>query len=181
MVFQDPADALDPMRSVGSSIAEQLRGWSRADRRARVAELLSLVGISPSRAADRPRSFSGGQLQRIVIARALAPSPEVLLCDEPTSALDVSVQAQIINLVLRLQRTQHFAGVVVTHELAAATVLADDILVLRGGEVRFHGAVQDLLEPREELDPYVAGLVRISREHELEIPGHEESVSAKAS
>ncbi|MEU6644010.1 dipeptide/oligopeptide/nickel ABC transporter ATP-binding protein [Saccharomonospora sp. NPDC046836] len=170
MVFQNPVDALDPMRSVRSSVAEPLRGLPRAQRHARVSELLSLVGINPSRATDRPLAFSGGQLQRVVIARALASSPEVLLCDEPTSALDVSVQAQIINLLLTLQEKHQFAMVLVTHDLAVAKVLADDILVLRQGRVLFHGDVDQLLQPAEPLDGYVADLVQTSRDSELAQP-----------
>ncbi|WP_020502555.1 ABC transporter ATP-binding protein [Sciscionella marina] len=167
MVFQNPSDALDPMRSIGSSIAEPLRGTARGQRRSRVRELLSLVGINPSRAAERPRAFSGGQLQRVVVARALAPAPDVLLCDEPTSALDVSVQAQIINLLLELQEQHRFAMVLVTHDLAVAKVLADDILVLRKGTTRFYGDVHELLTPSGPLDEYVAGLVDTSRASEL--------------
>ena len=170
MVFQNAIDALDPMRSVGSSIAEPLRGQSRGQRRERVDELLSLVGISPSRAKDRPGNFSGGQLQRVVIARALAPSPSVLLCDEPTSALDLSVQAQVLNLLMTLQAKHHFAGILVTHDLAIARALADDILVLRAGQVLFHGEVGQLLDPSAELDEYVRRLVRTSQESELPVP-----------
>ncbi|MEU0466419.1 ATP-binding cassette domain-containing protein [Amycolatopsis sp. NPDC006131] len=177
MVFQNPSDALDSMRSVGSSIAEPLRGRSRAARRARVAELLSLVGINPARAKDRPRSFSGGQLQRIVIARALAPEPSVLLCDEPTSALDVSVQAQIINLLLKLQKEHGFAAIVVTHDLAVAKVLADDVLVLRHGKSLFYGAVNDLLDENLAHDPYVTGLVRASRHAELGLGAGEQELA----
>ncbi|UIJ60422.1 dipeptide/oligopeptide/nickel ABC transporter ATP-binding protein [Amycolatopsis acidiphila] len=180
VVFQNPTDALDPMRSIGSSIAEPLRGRSRSEKRARVSELVGMVGLSPDRSADRPRSFSGGQLQRIVIARALASSPAVLLCDEPTSALDVSVQAQIVNLLLRLQKEHKFAMVVVTHDLAVAKVLADDVIVLRGGMVLFQGSMEDLLEPVEPLHPYVENLVQVSRDNELHIPGAEEPISAIA-
>lgn len=167
MVFQDPYGALDPMRSIGSSVGEPLRRFSLARRRARVAELLSLVGISPARFKERPRAFSGGQLQRIVIARALAPEPKILLCDEPTSALDVSVQAQLINLLLQLQHEHQFALIVVTHDLCVAKVLADDVLVLRAGRVLFEGAADQLFEAPEPLDPYVEGLLQASRESEL--------------
>ena len=168
MVFQNPTDALNPMRSVGWSVGEPLRTGRAAQRRVRVAELLTQVGIDPSRAGFRPMAFSGGQLQRIVIARAIASSPAVLLCDEPTSALDVSVQAQIINLLLRLQRELAFAGIVVTHDLGVARALADHVLVLRAGHVLFNGPWDQLLAPTEPLDPYVAGLVEAAGANTLD-------------
>ncbi|GAA0730657.1 ABC transporter ATP-binding protein [Dactylosporangium roseum] len=172
MVFQNPAGALNPMRSIGWSVAEPLRG-RRAQRRARVAELLAQVGIDPSRAGLRPKAFSGGQLQRVVIARAIASDPAVLLCDEPTSALDVSVQAQIVNVLLRLQRELSFAGVLVTHDLGVARALADTVLVLRAGQVLFHGSWDALLAPAEPLDPYVSGLVETADANSLDIIGAE--------
>lgn len=135
MVFQHPGDALNRFCSIGSSVAEPLRRIPRRERGLRVAELLERVGLDASRARDRPALFSGGQLQRIVMARALAADPRVLLCDEPTSALDVSVQAQIVNLLLDLQVAHGFACVLVTHDLGVARVLADDVLVLRAGEM----------------------------------------------
>lgn len=138
MVFQDPQDALDPRLSVGFSVAEPLRRLSNTQRRQRVAELMSLVGLNPSRMDERPGAFSGGQQQRIVIARALAAAPRVLVCDEPTSAVDVSVQAQIINLLLDLQSSLGFACLLVTHDLSVARVLADEVMVLRAGVVLEH-------------------------------------------
>ncbi|MGI6877084.1 ABC transporter ATP-binding protein [Amycolatopsis sp. 3B14] len=167
MVFQNPTDALNPVRSVGWSIGEPLRKLGRRARRARVAELMTSVGIDPARYKDRPKAFSGGQLQRIVIARALVSSPDVLLCDEPTSALDVSVQAQIINLLLDLQEKHHFACIVVTHDLAVARALAEDVVVLRHGAMLFSGALDEIIDGTAELDPYVRQLVRSS--HEMEI------------
>jgi ABC-type dipeptide/oligopeptide/nickel transport system ATPase subunit len=133
MVFQDPAEALNRFISVGASIAEPLRNLRRDARRSRVAELMQQVGIDAARAGERPSRFSGGQLQRLVLARALAGDPKLLLCDEPTSALDVSVQAQIVNLLLELQTARGFAVVLVTHDLGVARVLADEIMVLRAG------------------------------------------------
>jgi ABC-type dipeptide/oligopeptide/nickel transport system ATPase subunit len=135
MVFQHPADALNRFTSVGASIAEPLSRLRRRERHHRVRDLLTQVGIDPARAADKPSAFSGGQLQRIVTARALAAEPKLLLCDEPTSALDVSVQAQIINLLLSLQAEQGFACLLVTHDLGVAHVMADDVLVLKEGKV----------------------------------------------
>src|SRR5262249_1396917 len=134
-IFQHPSEALNPLHTVGRSVAEPMRGAGRRERVARVAELLELVGIAPERAGDRPQSFSGGQLQRVSIARALAGRPRLLLGDEPTSALDVSVQAQIVNLLLTTQAEQGYACVLVTHDLAVVKSLADRVLVLKDGKV----------------------------------------------
>lgn len=152
MVFQHPAEALNRFASVGASIGEPLlRTLARAERQARVEELLARVGIDPTRSGDKPSAFSGGQLQRIVLARALAADPQLLVCDEPTSALDVSVQAQIVNLLLELQQAKHFACVLVTHDLAVARVLADEVLVLRHGTVVEHTAADEFFErPRSD-------------------------------
>ncbi len=174
MVFQNPTDALNPVRSVGWSVAEPLRNLGKRDRRARVAELMTSVGIDPARYKERPKAFSGGQLQRIVIARALASSPDVLLCDEPTSALDVSVQAQIINLLLDLQEKYQFACIVVTHDLAVARALADDVVVLRHGSMLFSGSLSEMIGDAADLDPYVRQLVRSSHEMEIKKVEHEQ-------
>jgi ABC-type glutathione transport system ATPase component len=147
MVFQQPAESLDPFHAVGRSVAEPLHGMSGEERQRQVAALLTRVGINPSHAGRRPVAFSGGQLQRIVLARALAAEPAVLLCDEPTSALDVSVQAQIVNLLLELQASIGFACVLVTHDLSLVRVLADDVLVLRDG----------IVEERTPADEFFAG------------------------
>jgi ABC-type glutathione transport system ATPase component len=162
MVFQDPKDALNPFLSIGTSVGEPLRRLSRAERRLRVGEVLEHVGLDPRRAGQRPSSFSGGQQQRIVIARALAASPKILVCDEPTSALDVSVQAQIINLLLELQRTLGFACVLVTHDLSVVRVLADEVLVLRGGRVVEHSdAATFFAQPSHEYSHSLLGAVSL--------------------
>jgi ABC-type glutathione transport system ATPase component len=144
MVVQNPFGGLNPLHSIGWSVGEPLRKRRRAERRARVQEMLELVGVDPRRMDDRPRAFSGGQLQRIVLARALAADPRVLVCDEPTSALDVSVQAQILNLILRLQEELNFACILVTHDLGVVRVLAEDVLVLKDGEVVEQRLANDL-------------------------------------
>jgi peptide/nickel transport system ATP-binding protein len=119
--------------------------------------MLARVGIDRDRHEDRPGRFSGGQLQRIAIARTLVARADVLLCDEPTSALDVSVQAQILNLLRELQQDIGFTCVFVTHDLAVAQVVADHILVLRDGRVReMAGAAEFFSGPR---DPYSRALV----------------------
>jgi ABC-type dipeptide/oligopeptide/nickel transport system ATPase subunit len=139
VVFQDPVEALNRHQSVGASIAEPLRGLSARERQGRVSELMVDVGIDPARSRDRPRALSGGQLQRVVIARALAAEPALLLCDEPTSALDVSVQAQIVNLLLDLQERNRFACVLVTHDLGVARIMSDDLVLLRRGRIEENG------------------------------------------
>jgi ABC-type glutathione transport system ATPase component len=144
MVFQNPFDALNPLKSIGTSVAEPLRRLPAGERRVRVESALARVGLDPRRGNQRPGSFSGGQLQRIVLARALVAEPSVLICDEPTSSLDVSVQAQVVNLLLDLQSAQGFSCLLVTHDLGVARVLADEILVLRFGEVLEHRSARDL-------------------------------------
>jgi ABC-type dipeptide/oligopeptide/nickel transport system ATPase subunit len=160
LVFQDPAGSLNPHRKIWKSAAEPLRHLGRAARRAAVAEMLNRVGIDPHRLGDRPGRFSGGQLQRIAIARVLVARAQVLLCDEPTSALDVSVQAQILNLLRELQLEIGFTCVFVTHDLAVAQVVADHVLVLRAGQVREHASAAEFFAgPR---DPYSRSLVAVA-------------------
>jgi ABC-type dipeptide/oligopeptide/nickel transport system ATPase subunit len=123
------------------------------------------VGLDPGRARARPSTFSGGQLQRIVLARALAAEPSVLICDEATSALDVSVQAQIANLVMTLQAEQGFACLMVTHDLGLAHVMADDVLVLRRGvPVELTPADVFFAGPRTA---YATSLLAATRDHQL--------------
>lgn len=149
MVFQDPFGALNPLMSIGASIGEPLRRLSRRERRIRVSEAMETVGLDPQRAGQRPRTFSGGQLQRAVLARALAASPRMLICDEPTASLDVSVQAQVVNLLLDLQRIQGFGCILVTHDLGVVRVLAHDVVVLRHGAMIEHQEVDRLFAAPE--------------------------------
>jgi peptide/nickel transport system ATP-binding protein len=157
LIFQDPAGSLNPYRKIWKSVAEPLRHLGRQARRAAAAEMLTRVGLDSERHGDRPARFSGGQLQRVAIARTLVARADVLLCDEPTSALDVSVQAQILNLLRELQQDIGFTCVFVTHDLAVAQVVADHIMVLRDGQVREHAAAADFFAgPR---DPYSRALI----------------------
>lgn len=133
IVFQDPASALNPRMTAGNSIAEplEIHGIGTAkDRKARVAGLLDLVGL-PRTSSDRlPREFSGGQKQRVVIARALALDPEVVICDEVVSALDVSIQSQILNLLMELQDRLGLAYLFISHDLSVVRHMADEVLVM---------------------------------------------------
>jgi peptide/nickel transport system ATP-binding protein len=140
MVFQDPLSSLHPLYKVGWQIAEAIRAHERISRRAahvRVVDLLALVGIAtPARRAEEyPYQYSGGMRQRAMIAMALALHPKLLIADEPTTALDVTVQAQIIELIQRLQAELGMAVIMVTHDLGVVAGMADDVAVMYAGKV----------------------------------------------
>src|SRR5437667_7074223 len=137
-VFQDPYSSLNPRMRVEDIVAEPLpaeNGASRAATRERVEEALNLVGLRPESAALYPHEFSGGQRQRIAIARALVTYPKFVFLDEPVSALDVSIRAQILNLLKRLQETLGLAYVMISHDLAAARHLATRLAVMYAGKL----------------------------------------------
>lgn len=138
MIFQDPYSSLLPHYSAIENVAEPLRlhkRGSRKQRTERARELLDLVGIGSGMMSRLPNEFSGGQQQRIAIARALALEPELLVCDEPTSSLDVSIQAQIINLLLQLQERLGLSMLFISHNLAVVERLATDVAVMYQGQV----------------------------------------------
>ncbi len=137
-IFQDPFSSLNPQMSVGALIEEPLRVHgmgTQEERRARVAELLTRVGLTPAHADRYPHEFSGGQRQRIGIARALASGPTVLIGDEPVSALDVSIQAQVVNLLEDLKDEFGLTLVVIAHDLAVIRHMADRVAVMYLGEI----------------------------------------------
>jgi oligopeptide/dipeptide ABC transporter ATP-binding protein len=137
MVFQDAGSAFNPRMTVASLIGEPMRlaGISAAERKARVHELLPLVGLAAEHAGRYPHEFSGGQRQRIGIARALALRPDFVVCDEPVSALDVSVQAQVINLLTRLQREFGLTYLFISHDLRVVRHVSDRVAVMYLGRI----------------------------------------------
>jgi oligopeptide/dipeptide ABC transporter ATP-binding protein len=159
MVFQDPYDSLDPRFRIDEVVAEPLRahGRWRAGGSARVDELLEAVGLSGLPQDGYPGSLSGGQRQRLGIARALALEPEILVLDEPTSALDVSVQAQILNLLLEIQVARGLGYLFISHDLEVVRRMSDEIVVLYAGSVVEHGSAAAVTSrPRH---PYTQALL----------------------
>ena len=137
-VFQDPFGSLDPRWPVGRSVREALdcfRIGTTADRNARVADLFHRVGLNPALANRMPAALSGGQRQRVAIAAALASAPDLIIADEPVSALDMSVQAQILNLLMDLQNDLGVACLFITHDLGVVEHVSDDVAVLNRGRI----------------------------------------------
>ncbi|MBH0024329.1 ATP-binding cassette domain-containing protein [Salinibacterium sp. SWN248] len=160
MIFQDPYATLDPRMTVGRQIAEPMlvhKIVPRSGAAARVGELLEQVGLSAEMAGRYPHEFSGGQRQRIAIARALGVSPSLIVCDEPTSALDVSVQAQVLELLQELQRTQGIAYLFIAHNLGVVRAMSHRVAVMYLGEIVEYGTSDEVFSNPQH--PYTRALI----------------------
>ena len=166
IIFQDPISGLNPRMTVRDAILEPLNIHgigTKAEREARLNEVLDIVSL-PRSAADRlPRAFSGGQRQRLVIARALALRPKLIVCDEPVSALDVSIQSQVLNLLLELQKELGLSYLFISHDMSVVHHISDRVLVMRHGKEEEQGEVEQVFQtPRS---PYTQELLAAVPRH----------------
>jgi len=161
MIFQDPFSSLDPRKSVGQTIAEPIRLHrlirGKQERQARVLELMETVGLSERLVNAYPHELDGGRRQRIGIARALVLNPRFVVCDEPVSALDVSIQAQVLNLMLDIQEQMGLTYIFITHDLSVVKYISDDIMVMYLGQMVEKAPAEELF--RHRYHPYTHALI----------------------
>ncbi|WP_377298005.1 ABC transporter ATP-binding protein [Rhizobium sp. SGZ-381] len=185
MIFQEPMSSLSPVHRIGEQIGEALRihfGTPKAERRERVLDLLRQVEIPrPETAIDRYTfEFSGGMRQRVMIAMALACNPQVLIADEPTTALDVTTQAEILDLIKRLQQSHGMAVLFITHDMGVVAEIADEVLVMYRGRVMEHGSVDAVFHaPKDDYTKRLIGSV-VRLEHKAEIRLKRADIAADA-
>ncbi|GAA1858120.1 ATP-binding cassette domain-containing protein [Paeniglutamicibacter psychrophenolicus] len=160
VVFQDPSTALNPRMTISDILTDPLKIHgigNAASRAAKVADLLSVVGLPASAASAMPNQVSGGQRQRVAIARALALDPDVIVADEPTSALDVSVRAQVLNLLTDLKTTLNLGMVFISHDIQTVRYISDRICVMNAGKIVESGTAEQVFE--NPSDPYTRTLL----------------------
>lgn len=159
MIFQDPMTALNPVMTIGRQISEVISLHSsvpKQEARKRAEEMLETVGIPAARYDEYPSQFSGGMRQRVVIAIALACTPDLLLADEPTTALDVTIQAQVLDLMRKLNENEQTSMILITHDLGVVAQMCDDVAVVYAGEIVESGTLADIFENPKH--PYTKGL-----------------------
>ena len=159
MIFQDPMTSLNPVFTVGDQIAESIKlhnDVTQAEAYKKAEEILELVGIPAERAREYPHQFSGGMKQRVVIAIALACNPKLLLADEPTTALDVTIQAQILDMMLELKEKLNTSMIFITHDLGIVAEICDKVAVMYAGRIIERGTLEDVFNHTKH--PYTEGL-----------------------
>jgi peptide/nickel transport system ATP-binding protein len=162
MVFQDPMTSLNPVFRVGDQIADVLKfhnkKLSQFEINKRVDEILTLVGIPPTRKVEYAHQFSGGMKQRVMIAIAIACNPDLLIADEPTTALDVTIQAQVIKMMRNLQKELQSSVILITHDLGIVAYFCDNVAIMYAGEIIEYGTLEDIFDRHRPHHPYTDGL-----------------------
>ena len=159
MIFQDPMTSLNPTKTVEDQIAEGIRLHQKCSKKESIAkarEMLEMVGIPGERGVEFPHQFSGGMKQRVVIAMALACSPEILIADEPTTALDVTIQAQVLDMIRELKKKYDMSMIMITHDLGIVAEICDTVAIVYAGRIVEYGTLEDIFERTSH--PYTQGL-----------------------